>query len=55
MARHSSQQRAADTLVHYLRTAFEAADLKWDSDNVSEVEDIVDSIVEAARDPNGHG
>lgn len=45
-ARKSAQQ----TLTHYLRTAFEAAGLRWDSDNQAEVEGIVDSIIEAAKE-----
>lgn len=37
-------EQAKSTLVHYFQTAFEAAGLKWDSDNVTEVEGIVDDI-----------
>jgi hypothetical protein len=44
---------ARRVLTHYLRTAFEAAGLEWDSDNTAEVHAIVDSLVEAARhDPH---
>lgn len=49
-------EKAKDTLVHYFRTVFEEAGLKWDSDNVAEVEGIVDDIAsgleaERARRP----
>lgn len=38
-------EKAKSTLVHYIREAFEAAGLKWGSDNVTEVEGIVDDMV----------
>jgi len=34
----------ASTLVHYMRTAFEAAGLRWTSDNESEVTDIIEDL-----------
>jgi hypothetical protein len=40
---------AKHLLIHYFATAFEAAGLKWDNDNVVEIEGVVDSIIEAAR------
>jgi hypothetical protein len=41
---------AKRVLVHYIRTAWEAAGLKWDNwDNTSEVEDVVQAIFDAAR------
>ncbi|MCL6559918.1 MAG: hypothetical protein K6U74_14220 [Firmicutes bacterium] len=38
-------QDAKELLVHYFRTVWLKAGLKWDSDNTAEVESIVDSIV----------
>jgi hypothetical protein len=40
---------AKHLLVYYFEIVFDKAGLPWDSDNVVEVEGIVDSIVEAAR------
>lgn len=42
-------EQAKSTLVHYFRTLFEANGLKWDSDNVTEVEGIVDDISMGVR------
>jgi hypothetical protein len=42
------RERAEDLLVWYVRKAWEAAGLKWDSDNDSEVRVIVDSVLDAA-------
>lgn len=36
------------TLVHYIRMGVEASGGRWDSDNATEVEAIVDGIVESA-------
>lgn len=47
-----ARNSAVSTLSHYLRTAFEAAGLRWDSDNQAEVEGIVDSIIDAAKEEN---
>ena len=35
---------AARLLKHYLRTAWRAAGLKWDSDNDAEVDGLVDDL-----------
>ena len=40
--------RAKKLLVHYFRLVMEAATVKFDSDNISEIEEIVDAIIEAA-------
>lgn len=40
----NSRERAAGLLTHYMRTAFEAAGLHWDSDNTSEMHGIVDAL-----------
>lgn len=45
----SKLEKAKSTLVHYIRTAFVAADLKWDNDNTAEVEGIVDDIADGIR------
>lgn len=42
-------EQAKSTLVHYFWTLFEANGLKWDSDNVTEVEGIVDDISMGVR------
>ncbi len=39
--------RAKSLLAHYLKFGLEAAGLRWDGDNQSEVADIVDSIIDA--------
>lgn len=46
----AQRERAKQGLVHYFRTAFNAGDpgLRFDSDNVAEIRDIVDAIVDAA-------
>ena len=38
----SAKDRAADLLVHYFRIAFQEAGARFDSDNASEVLEIVD-------------
>lgn len=45
-----SRNDAKSMLVHYMGKAWERAGLKWDSDNISEVEGIVDSIAEVVKD-----
>jgi hypothetical protein len=42
--------RAKRLLVHYFRLLSEKAGLQFDGDNVAEIEEIVDRIVEAARE-----
>ena len=44
----TDKQRATSLLQHYLKFGLEAAGYRWDSDNQSEVADIVDSIIDAA-------
>ena len=44
----TARERAEDLLVFYVRKAWEAAGLKWDSDNDSEVRSIVDAALDAA-------
>ena len=44
-----SIEKAKSTLVHYFRTVWQKAGLKWDSDNVTEVEGIVDDISAGVR------
>ena len=41
--------RAKSLLAHYLKFGLEAAGLRWDGDNRSEVADIVDSIIDAVQ------
>jgi hypothetical protein len=45
-----SRPDAKDMLTHYIAEAWKRAGLKWDSDNIAEVESIVDSIAEAVKD-----
>jgi hypothetical protein len=40
--------RAKRLLVHYFRTVFEAAGLRWDSDNQAEIETAVEYLIDAA-------
>lgn len=42
------RERAKRLLVHYLEVAFRRAGAGWDSDNVAEVEELVDTIIGAA-------
>ena len=44
-----SIEKAKSTLVHYFRTVWTEAGLRWDSDNVTEVEGIVDDIAAGVR------
>ncbi len=41
--------RAKSLLSHYLRMAVQSSGQRWDSDNSAEVDDIVDSIIDAAQ------
>ena len=45
-----SRTRAKRLLVHYFQQVFQKANLFWDSDNISEIEEIVDGIIEATID-----
>ena len=45
-----NKNRAKQLLVYYMQQAWEAAGLHWDSDNVAEVESIIDEIVSATKD-----
>lgn len=36
-------------LVYYMQQAWEAAGLRWDSDNTAEVESIIDEIISAIK------
>lgn len=42
--------KAKRLLVHYFQAVWEKAGLRWDSDNVAEVEAIVDELLEAAAE-----
>lgn len=44
-----SLEKAKSTLVHYFRTVWQEAGLKWDSDNVTEIEGIVEDIAAGVR------
>lgn len=46
---------ATHLLSHYLRTAWEAAGLRWDSDNDSEVQQIIEAIKAMAKDDRVEG
>lgn len=46
----SAQDRAADLLIHYFRIAYQEAGIGWDSDNASEVVEIVDLIGAMVRE-----
>jgi len=43
-----NEKKAKQLLVHYLTLAAGASGFRWDSDNVAEIEDIVEYIVAAA-------
>lgn len=40
---------ATSLLSYYMKTAFEAAGLNWSSDNDSEVEQMVEAIINASK------
>lgn len=42
------QKRLIELMTHYFETAFEAAGLPFDYDNVSEIEEMVELIIEVA-------
>lgn len=44
MAGDEKIQRASGLLAHYFRTAFEAAGLKWESDNAAEIRETVEVL-----------
>jgi len=46
---NSAQQRATEFAQHYYSTAFEAAGLTWGADNNTEVEDLIEYTVTAAK------
>lgn len=46
---YPAREQAVDTLQYYLRTVYEAAGLKWTSDNNSEVAGIVDDLIDASK------
>ena len=46
----SNKDRAKRLAVSYIRTLFRAAGLKFDGDNQSEIEELIDCIVDAAKD-----
>ena len=43
------REEAKKMMVHYFRTLFNQAGLEFDSDNKTEVELIIDLIIEAAE------
>lgn len=43
-----SRIKAANTLVHYLCTVWEAAGLTWTADNEAEVRGLVDDLLDDA-------
>ena len=49
-----AREQAKRLLVGYFRTVFTKAGLQFDKDNVAEIEDIVDSILDAAKEPVHH-
>lgn len=48
-AREQAAARAEQLLCHYFRLVAEAAGVQWDSDNESEVREIVRSTLAAAK------
>lgn len=40
---------AEDLLVYYLRTLFQASGLNWDSDNDTEIRELIQAIVSEAK------
>jgi hypothetical protein len=41
--------RAGDLLIFYIAKMWEAAGLKWDSDNDNEIRNLVDHLISAAK------
>jgi hypothetical protein len=46
----TNQERAARLLKHYFRLIAQKSGIKWDSDNDSEIEQIVEAILDAASE-----
>jgi hypothetical protein len=46
----SAREKAEDLLIFYFRRAWEEAGLRWDSDNSSEIRQIVDHLAAAAAE-----
>jgi hypothetical protein len=49
-----SRTQAENLLVHYLRTVWEKAGLRWEGDNDAEVRSIVDALAEVATEAANH-
>lgn len=47
MTANDKISKAKRLLRHYIQTSFEGSGLQWDNDNVSEVDEIVDLIIDA--------
>lgn len=47
--------RAKDLLNHYFIYLFEKAGMTWESDNQSEIDQIVDDIIEASKEEKQNG
>jgi hypothetical protein len=48
--RGDAKSRAYHTLKHYIKLAWDNANLKWDNDNDTEVMGIVEDIIQAASE-----
>lgn len=48
-----ARDEAQVVLVHYFKTAFQAAGLNWNADNEQEVESAIDAIIRAAAHTKG--
>ena len=46
----SARENAKHTLVYYIRILFERTGISWTSDTRSEVEGIIDDIIDAGLD-----
>ena len=42
--------KSVQLLSHYFKTVFKKAGLNWDSDNDSEMQELVDCIIEATKE-----
>lgn len=47
---NDKRQVARRLAQHYFRLIAEKAGVKWDSDNVAEIGDLVDCLIDAAKD-----
>lgn len=46
----NNREKAKSLLQHYFRHVWESAGLGWDGDNSSEIDELADCLIDAAKD-----